>query len=80
MDWTICNRGSIPPPAQIKIQTNTTIDNTKAKRALAESILSGVERLQEEKRVQQNRLQLASQAKHNLDADNALRTQSLYKR
>lgn len=65
MDWTICNRGSIPPPTQIGIQTNMSIDTTKAKRALTT--------VQEEKRAQQYRLQLAAQAKQKLDA--ALHTQ-----
>lgn len=57
-----------------------TIDIQKAKRALAT--------LQEEKRAQQDRLQLAAQAKQHLDQTIALRTvllsevevQSLYKR
>lgn len=46
-----------------------TIDTDKVKRAL--------DYLQAERQAQQDRLQLAAQVKHNLDADNALRTQSL---
>lgn len=48
------------------------IDIQKAKRALAT--------LQEEKQAQKERLQLAAEAKQKFDNDNALRTQSLYKR
>lgn len=49
-----------------------TIDIEKAKQALAT--------LQAEKQAQQHRLQLAAEAKQKFDNDNALRTQSLYKR
>lgn len=48
------------------------IDIQKAKHALAT--------LQEEKRAQQHRLQLAAQAKRELDNNNVFRTLSLYKR
>ena len=53
-------------------KTKNTIDIQNAKRALAT--------LQEEKQAQQERLQLAAEAKQKFDNDNALRTQSLYKR
>ena len=49
-----------------------TIDIEKAKQTLAT--------LQAEKQAQQHRLQLAAEAKQKFDNDNALRTQSLYKR
>lgn len=49
-----------------------TVDLEKAKQALAA--------LQAEKQAQQQRLQHAAEAKQKFDNDNALRTQSLYKR